>query len=389
MLLLFLQDGNFNKKIMKGTLKTVNFLMLMMFAISCNKNMEVEVKEFNSSVTYNTAKGYYWGNYFDSGTANFQLWLYSDTNEEVGILIDGYATLPSNPANFRLDAGTYSVSENESVRTVFPSDEDLEGTYAFNERTSRYILVTGGNFTVEQTSSRSNIYSIETNFTGIEINSNVTVNDIRINFSGQIVFEDMTLSFNDIKQSKYTATGFSQSSNRSISWQGEVFPNEDNIGLYYGITNWHNTANLNLEGPLCLDFVNGKLILDDYISVGEDGDYDLYYKASYSLPSNQNWFYYLDNYHVYYNKSTRTLDFSDTYDGHPVYVGLWGKHYITDEWIVYLNTQVKDAKLVLTPGVKSTQSLTVKNRISSKSTRSSIRFIEDECSKEVKRIRRR
>jgi len=345
---------------MKRISKILNFCILLTFAVSCNDDKIVELKVFNTPVTYKTAIGCYWGDYFDSGTANFQLWLYSDSDEKIGILIDGYASLPTNPANFRLDAGTYSVTDNERVRTVFPSDEDIEATFAFNERTDRKILINEGGFTV---SLSGNIYTIETNFSGIDGNSGLTVDDIRIIFTGQIFFENMTLSFNDITESSYAATGIPYSPNRSISWQGELFPDEDEIGPYFGITNWYNTANwASVTHPLYLDFVNGKLILDDQSKVGENGDYDLYYGASYFTGSSWG---AVPEYRVSYNKTTRILDFGGTYDGHPVYVGIWGKHYITGDEVVYDGTKVRDAKLELIRDLKSTHNLTTKKRMSS------------------------
>ena len=355
-------------KTMKRISKIAYLLTLLTFVVACNK--DVEIKEFNSAVTYNSAKGYYWGNYYGTGTANFQLCLYSDTDEKIGILIDGYATLPSNPANFKLDAGTYFVAETEAVRTVFPADEDLNATYAFNERTKRYILVTGGSFTVEVTSERgkSNIYTIETNFTGREINTNTTVNDIRIKFTGAITFEDKTFSFDDIKQSTYTANG-ALYPNRAISWTGEVSPKDDETGLYYAITNWYNTANYNLTGALWLDYNEGKLVLDDRTKVGEYGNDDLYFGASYY--TGRNW-EAVPNYTVSYNKTTRILDFSGTYDGYPVYVGLFGKHYITGDEIVYENCQVKEAKLVLTTSGHYSSALKSARSVVSETSRKSV-----------------
>ena len=173
------------------------------------------------------------------------------------------------------------------------------------------------------------------------------------------IIDRSPLFFDDIKQSTYTATGTLYTTNRTISWSGEVFPNEDGIGLYYAITNWTNWVNV--ENPLCLDYVNGKLVLDDYIKVGEDGDYDLYFGASYF--TGRNW-EAVSDYSVLYNKTTRTLDFSGTYDGYPVYVGLFGKHYVTGDEIIYDNTQVRDAKLVLTLSLrpKSTGNLLPETR---------------------------
>jgi predicted heme/steroid binding protein len=156
--------------------------------------------------------------------------------------------------------------------------------------------------------------------------------EVEINFT--------QLSFDDIRESTYVANGTLFSTNRAFSWRGEVHQG-DYGGLHYAITNWANGGY-----PLWLDFVNGILVLDDRTFVDEDGDYDLYFGAGYFA---RGAWHHVPNYTVSYNKTTRTLDFSGTYDGHPVYVGIWGEHYITGEWIVYDNELVRDAKLVLTP----------------------------------------
>jgi hypothetical protein len=158
-------------------------------------------------------------------------------------------------------------------------------------------------------------------------------------------YKDISFSFNDIKQSTYTASG-TLYPNGTISWKGEVYPWDDD-GRYYSIEHWYDTENYIFKenAALWLDYDNGKLVLDDRTVVGEDGDYDLYFGASYFTGSNWE---AAPDYAVAYNKTARTLDFSGVYDGYPVYVGIFGKHYITGDEIVYENCQVKDAKLVLT-----------------------------------------
>ena len=123
-------------------------------------------------------------------------------------------------------------------------------------------------------------------------------------------------------------------------------------GLYYAVFNWADKEKwASLEHPLWLNYVDGKLTLDDYSKVGEHGDFDLYFTASYStqtIPGGTTW-HSVSDYPVSNNKTTQTLNFSGTFDGKQVYVGIWGEHYITREWTVFDDTQVRDAKLVLTP----------------------------------------
>ena len=322
---------------MKNISKIIIFSLLGAFTVACNGDREVEINAFKESVTYNQAKGYYRGNYYGSGTANFQLWLYSDSKEEVGILIDGYATMPTNPYSFRLDAGTYYVTETEAVRTVFPSVDNLEGSYVFDERSRRHIGVLDGSFSV---SSAPYSYTIETNFRGRDTDSGTNVNDILINFSGYIDFEDISLSIYNFVPSKYTAVGTPYPSVPSApsSWTGEVTTGY----VYYKVTNWANC-----KWPLWLDDKNEILTLDDRSSIGYEGFYDLYFTAAYN-PTGSTWFSVPD-YIVRYNKSNGTMYLGGTFEGHDVYVGVWGQHYFTREWVVYTDTQVKDAMLTLTP----------------------------------------
>jgi hypothetical protein len=182
-------------------------------------------------------------------------------------------------------------------------------------------------------------------------------------------------SFSEIKQSTYSAKGMPYPERANLFlWNGKVEPKEDEIGQYYEITNWYNTGKYSLTGDLWLDYYEHKLVLDDRDKVGEDGDYDLYFGASYF--TGRGWEAVLD-FAVSYNKTSKTLDFSGTYDGYQIYVGIFGKHYLTGDEIVYEDSQIKDAKLVLTTSsyyssaLKSTRSIfpeTVRKSISNTSS---------------------
>jgi len=154
------------------------------------------------------------------------------------------------------------------------------------------------------------------------------------------------LSFNDIKQSTYTANG-TLFTNIATLWKGEVYQGVDDYGQYYEITNWANQG-----CNLWLDYDNGALILDERNKVGEDGIYDLYFGASYFIEGDQ--WYAVNDYTVIYNKTTQRLDFSGTFNGYPVYVGIFRKNrYTGAESVEHLNTQVRDAKLDLSPSTFS------------------------------------
>ncbi|MCL2072677.1 MAG: hypothetical protein FWH18_02050 [Marinilabiliaceae bacterium] len=325
------------KKIIKiKKIFTICTLLAILFA--CNDDKVVEFNTFNSFVTYTHAKGYYWGGYLGSGTANFQLWLYSDVDEKVGIVVEGYTSLPPYYADFNLETRSYLISNTREVGTILHSDKDLV-SYAFNENTNKFLIITGGSFNVEITSGRNNYYyNIETNFSGRE-NLGNGVEDIRVNFTGPIEFE--------IIPRKYSAIGFELFNNQSLSWSGDIFSYNDDTGLYYSITNWANSSFGNY--PIWIDLKNEKLILDGNTSVGDYEDYKLYYKACYFTQHFPNGLvgYVVPNYEISYNKNSQTLDFSGTNGGDQIYVGLWGVHNNTGEMVFFSDTQVRDAKLFI------------------------------------------
>ena len=143
---------------------------------------------------------------------------------------------------------------------------------------------------------------------------------------------------------KYNATGIPYSTAPS-TWSGIVGISEDKT--YYGISNW---ANINSELILFLDDKNGKLFLDNYTMVAEDNTYKYYFRAVYQ--SGGNWAD-APELVVNYNAATKTLDFSGTYNGYQVFVGLVGQNKSTLTWSVFSNSLVSSAKLVITPNSSS------------------------------------
>jgi hypothetical protein len=244
----------------------------------------------------------------------------------------------------RLDRNevTINIGENQDLTaTVMPTDATEKTVYWTSNDPGR-VSVSNGRIT-----------GIAATVEGSPVNIRVSTKEGEFEDWCSVTVLYERLSFNDIARSTYSATGIPYPNTPSApsSWRGEVYPRNDD-GLFYEITNWAN-----FEEPLWLDYVNGTLVLDDRNDVGEDGDYDLYFGAGYY--TGRNWEAVYD-YTVSYNKTTRTLDFSGTYDGNQVYVGIWGKHYITGEWTVFVDTQVRGAKLVLSPASFSSQ-LSVRN----------------------------
>ena len=141
---------------------------------------------------FNSCVGYYFGDVYEIGTALFLLELYNTFDKQTSVFIEGFCTLPSNFANFSLDEGAYFNVETGDAKTFLagrPDDESFYGSAVANFSTERYLLITGGFFTL---SLSNNIYTINTCFTGKDAHSGVVANDIRMKYTGRITFLDLS-----------------------------------------------------------------------------------------------------------------------------------------------------------------------------------------------------
>jgi len=273
-----------------------------------------------SEAIYNTAEGGYFGNLAGTGTACFFLDLYHSSDPNIGVFIMGFSTLSGSFTNFKLDAGIYTLATSFAVRTFLPGikdEDDLIGTIVYDYHAEKFILVTGGTFTVALSGST---YTITTNFTGKDSYSGAVVNDIRLNFTGTISFEDYSDNggddppFGNIKESTYTATTGTPRffNNGPDTWSGEIFLDEDQIGPYYTITNFFDD-----DWNIYADYVDGKIYLDDYSVLWEGSLVDdpgtfqaylgygvRYNGKNYVIPMS-------DPVEIQYNENSRILDFSN------------------------------------------------------------------------------
>ena len=237
-------------------------------------NLEVNQEPSKATVVeFDAADGFYYGNYFDTGTANFELYFFDISEEqEYEIFIDGFSTLPTSEseiANFKLDVGTYSFEETGNKRTWI-------NIMVFNNTTDKLLFATQGTFTVALS---NDIYTISsTNLSGFmdaETGASVA-GAISMTFTGPIDFEDMTYKLSDFSLSQYTATGSPQLSfNGGVlnetEWNGEVVPNDDEFGQYIAITNFAESGI-----TIFADIIDGKLILDTENPVYYDSEYEFY-----------------------------------------------------------------------------------------------------------------
>ena len=249
-------------------------------------------QEVSQITVLDTADGFFYGD-IGTGTALFELDLYDSSDENVGIQILGFSKYISAD-KFKLDEGTYRLTERGEAKSFFDGEYDYEedmlyGSFLYDFNEGKVILITGGTFTVELSDQT---YTIITYLTGRDAETNVTVKNINYRYTGTIEFEDLSddVSFTDIAESDYTATGtpqlsFSGDGANASEWEGMVVPVEDDeFGQYIAITNFADE-----EIAIFADYVNGKFILDTEYPVWENNTYQcylevlLYYNGSFYM----------------------------------------------------------------------------------------------------------
>lgn len=312
--------------------------------------------------TYNTGVCYYYGDWYQTGTSNFVIDMYNASDDNVGVWIEGFCTLSLNFSKFELNTGTYSIAATGHENTFLKGDTDDDanfiGTYVYDLNAKTITLVTGGTFDVTYTGNK---YTISTNFTGKDYSSGKTVNNLRYKFTGTIAFSDESnsdaLSFTDIAQSNYMATGTPgyMTTPGPSTWTGQIAPSTG-TDQYYAISGWGGVSL-----TVYCDFMNGKITVDNYTKVVDDGTYEGYFQAI-AIDKNAKMLYIVPDdydYAVAYNKSTKVMDFSGTYNGFPIYVGIIGKTKNTGAIAGSFTDLYANAKLTLTSALRSS-SATVK-----------------------------
>jgi len=295
-----------------------------------------EVSQSNV-IVFDTADGYYYGDYFGSGTANFILDFYNEeSGGMVGMMIEGFSTLPSSFDKFKLDVGTYTIADNFAPKTFLKTDEDLNAfTMIYDFEAETIIMITGGTFNVALT---GDIYTITTNFTGKDYETGVAVNNLIYKFTGQINWEDDSVveefPFGESAYSATTGTpGFWDPG--PGAWNGEIFPQEWIFGRYYAITNFFDD-----DWEIFADLKNGEIILDDQEILYEGGLMNIpgIYQARLAFGIRYNNVNYLLSMNIpveiYYDENSQTLDFSNrvnvtfgenSVDDLPLYFGILAK----------------------------------------------------------------
>ncbi|GHT10250.1 hypothetical protein FACS189426_10150 [Bacteroidia bacterium] len=126
------------------------------------------------------------------------------------------------------------------------------------------------------------------------------------------------------------------------SWSGSV--TLSCASQFYSITNWGGSGRM-----VFCDYINNKIILDsDYRLVEGTGGFNGYFKAIILNNAALTW-EEVPNFEVKYNTSTRVLDFSGTYKGYPVIVGIVAIEESTKDLKGVYGDAYSNAKLTLTP----------------------------------------
>ena len=342
---------------MKGFLKTIMCLPIVTLAIFTNSCGGDDVKSLSETYTvYDKGDCYYFGNVLLVNTPVFIIDMYGAVDENIGIQIQGF-TSSATFAGLNI-TGSYPVATTGAVLTCAPgaiNNSKPSGTFVYNYNTGSFTLVTGGSFDVTVSEGK---YIVTTNFTGKDSNTGAAVNNIKYSFTGALTFLDQSsgsssgaLTFSEIVKSNYNATGTPGNMTTPAgpsSWTGQVTPSSGQ-DLFYEITGWGGKTSL----KVWCDFVDGKIIMDNYSKVAEDGIYDGYFYPV-AMDNNAKTFYMIDDdYAAAYDRANKRLDFSGTYNGLPVYVGVLAKNSNTGEFAGLFTDMYANAKLTLSQASQS------------------------------------
>jgi len=346
---------------MKKYSKIKIYLTLAILAMVCYACPSNDGND-ESFTVYDTADGSYLGD-LGTGTAVFLIDMYNAADDNVGIYLFGFAKLPSSLANLDV-TGTYSITSNGAALTFLPGSNGDNGypvagtgTFVYNYNTKQFTLVTGGTFDIALSGGK---YIITTDFTGKDYKTGAAVSNLKYSFTGNISFKDLsgssstTTSFTDIVASNYTATGdpgFLATPGPS-SWSGQVSPSTG-TSQFYSISGWGGKS-INVS----CNFNNGQITMDNSSQIATDaatGDPG-YFQAVALNMSAMTYQFVSGSYVVAYNKSTKVMDFSGTYNGVTVYVGIVAKNKTTGSLDGAFTELYANAKLTLTPQVSQSSS---------------------------------
>jgi len=332
---------------MKKYLKAKIYLTLAVIAMIC---YACPGNDNSVDTVYDTAECQYLGNIFGTGKAFFILNIHNANNTQVGFYIRGYAKLPSSFSNFDI-TGSYTLASSGEALTFSAGSSDdgnLYGSYIYDLNNKKYTLITGGSFNIVQSDGK---YIVTTNFTGKDDNTGAAVSNLKYSFTGTITFQDKSI-FGDIVPSNFTATGTPSylSDPGPSTWTGQIIPVSE-LSQYYDITNWGGVA-----VDVYCDYKDGEIVMDNYSKVAYDNSgqgYDGYFQAVAINNSTKTIYILNGDYTVAYNTTSKILDFSGTYNGLPVLVGVIAKNRASGTFAGAFTDLYANAKLKLTSASQS------------------------------------
>ncbi|MDR0394074.1 MAG: hypothetical protein LBH77_02835 [Tannerella sp.] len=150
-----------------------------------------------------------------------------------------------------------------------------------------------------------------------------------------------TPPFGEIARSSYTATGINEKG-ATVRWSGTIIP-VNGTKPYYEITNWANTGY-----TLYCNYIYGLIVMDLEKTVGNmTNDYLIFRPALYDSRTNIITFY-IGNFILKYDKSSKVLDCSVTMEGENGYIVLIAKSKSNDEYQGNVGNMCQNVKLTLT-----------------------------------------
>lgn len=252
---------------MKNILKVIAILILIVSAAinySCQNNDAAN----NFVATYTNAYSFYYGNVFNNEKGCFIVNMYDNADENIGVMLQGFAVLPSNPDNLNI-VGTYSVVDTANIGehtclAAYIEGKEIYGTYIYNLNTQKITLITGGTFDVSFSSTGN--YLITTNFTGTDYKTGEQVSNLHYSFYGKLNFTD-----NSDNQSVGECTEYDTA-------KGYYYGDIDSIGNACFIIDIHNDADslvglwIQAYTYLPLDFDSFDITGGDTYFVTQTGD---------------------------------------------------------------------------------------------------------------------
>ncbi len=314
------------------------------------------IQKCRQPVTYNAASGIYYET--DPGTFLFDLYNASDT--KVGLRLQGFSALPTGTNAFAIAPGAYTVGASGTGHFVAGalSGTTLSGSFVYNQTTQQYIAVTGGTLNVAVSGTT---YTISTDLTGYDVKSGDAAVKLVYNYTGALSlvrdYQTGIRTWDDLVSTTYQATAtpryLTTPGPKAFMGQFQKSANSSGTDFSWAMTNW---GGVTVDGGFSLilpiiELVNGNLLLDTRSVVARSADRTVngYFQAMTYNPTTE-MMTFIPKYRVTLDVATKTLDFTGTYNGLPVYVGVVARDAATGAMVgafteIYEGAKVKLSKL--------------------------------------------